>query len=160
MISLVAAGCRSDSPGQTPSALVETLQEFSHNPFTPKPEPISTPATADVTISKSSPFAVYDGPIVNLINTNWCRILNDSHIVASSNGAGLVVSTFELHPDGTVTDIKVSKSTVGEEYVSACEKAILASFPYKPWPEEMRQKIQKDAGRNFRDMKITFDYAK
>jgi hypothetical protein len=157
MISLLAAGCRSDSREQTPSPLKEAIQELTHNPFTPKPEPISTPGPPYVTISKSSPFAAYDEPIANLIEKNWYQILDNDHSGAAAK-RGLVVATFELHSDGTITDIKVTKSTVGEEYVSACEKAISMSFPYKPWPEEMRKKIQKDSGSDLRDISFTFKY--
>ena len=71
---------------------------------------------------------------------------------------GQVVAAFKLHADGTISDIKVIKSTVGPEYVSACEKAISTSFPYKPWSEEMRNKSQKESGRDDRDVTFTFNY--
>jgi hypothetical protein len=156
-MSLVAAGCRSNSSEQAPSPLMEVMQELTHNPFTPKPETISAPGPPHVTISGSSPFAAYDEPIVNLIEKNWYQILDGNHSGAAVKG-GLVVATFELHSDGTITNIKVTKSTVGEEYVAACERAISMSFPYKPWPEEMRKKVEKDGGRDVRDVLFTFKY--
>jgi hypothetical protein len=157
-ISLLTVGCRSDSTDQTHSMSADFVQEFLHNPFTPKPEPASPTKVTHARISDASPFVDYDEPLVTLIEKNWSQIINDDTHLWTADKGGWVVTTFQLHSDGTVSDIKVTKSTVGPEYVSACEKAISKSFPYKPWSEEMRKKSQKESGRDVRDITFKFYY--
>jgi hypothetical protein len=50
---------------------------------------------------------------------------------------GAVVVKFQLYPDGTVPEIKITENRVGELLGGICEKAIKDSAPFKPWPPDM-----------------------
>jgi outer membrane biosynthesis protein TonB len=99
----------------------------------------------------ATPFGAYDRYLIDLIQNNWYALLEERSYSAESRGK--VVLQFVLHPDGRVTDMNMSENSATEVLGYVCQKAVLESAPYQPWPSEMRRMI----GEN-RPIQFTFYY--
>jgi hypothetical protein len=96
----------------------------------------------------ASPFSRYDDDFQSSIRTSWEAL---SH---GKNRAGEIVLEFHLTSDGQITDMKVVKDGVGNGQSLICEKAVLASVPYPPWPADMVRMV----GESFRVYTFAFNY--
>jgi outer membrane biosynthesis protein TonB len=97
-----------------------------------------------------SPIGAYDAEFVAAVKARWYQLL-ESH---GANAPGKVVVEFRMHPDGRITDIKVTQNEVTEVLSEICVQAILDPAPYPAWPRQMRLDIPAD----FRDVQFTFFY--
>jgi hypothetical protein len=128
-----------------PSAHSETnASQADSFPF--RSPPISLAFGHDKTLSGN-----YDAVLVWLIQKRWYELLDED---PQPKRRGLVKLKFNLHADGHISDVKVAERTMDELYVSTCKRALSEVTPYKPWPEEMRQKISAD----YRGAAFTFYY--
>lgn len=100
----------------------------------------------------STPFGAYDRAIIDAIQTRWYALLDSQQF--ASDRTGMVTVYFHLNPDGTVTESKITKSTVGELLGYVCQEAIDQAAPFGKWPPDMRRMI----GANFREITFTFYY--
>jgi hypothetical protein len=96
----------------------------------------------------ASPFSRYDDDFQSSIRRSWEAL---SH---GKNRAGEIVMEFHLTSDGQITDMRVVKDSVGNGQSLICEKAVLASVPYPPWPTDMIRMV----GQNYRVCTFTFTY--
>ncbi len=97
-----------------------------------------------------SPIGAYDALFVEAVRNRWYQLLGDR----SPNLPGKVVVEFRMHPDGRITDLKVTLNEVSDLLSMICQQAILDPAPYAPWPKQMRLDIPAD----FRDVQFTFFY--
>ena len=105
------------------------------------------------TFSKTnSGFDKYDESLVNAIQKRWYDLLGWRSY--SGNSTGRVVVSFCLHSDGTVSDVRISESSVDEWPGIMCQKAVMDLAPFERWSEEMRKKI----GTDCRQLKFAFYY--
>jgi hypothetical protein len=91
--------------------------------------------------SKTLTYPEYDKVVIHSISDHWWKLLDGK---SYQRNKGKAVLTFRLNSDGTVQDIKVEKTTVPDLLVEACRRAVLDAAPFKPWPEDMKQKVGKD----------------
>jgi hypothetical protein len=94
----------------------------------------------------------YDQHFEKAIQHRWDDLvvqLNDADYEA-----GRVVLRFQLHADGTVSDMKELENTVTGSLGLLCEKSILDPAPFEPWPTNMLSVIQT----NSRSLTYTFFY--
>jgi hypothetical protein len=99
---------------------------------------------------KGSAIGGYDEQVVAAIKARWYQLLENR----SPNAPGKVVVEFRMHPDGRITDVKVTQNEVSELLAIICQQAILDPAPYPPWPKQMRLDIPADV----RDVQFTFYY--
>jgi outer membrane biosynthesis protein TonB len=98
-------------------------------------------------------FDPYDSALIKAVQNRWDELLKKSkHPIGEK--AGRVVVKFNLHADGSISDIAVPESTLGPDLTALSQAAIAESAPFGPWPKEMRAKIVGD----FRELTFTFDY--
>jgi len=84
-------------------------------------------------------LAPYDAKLINTIDDRWTKIVRgDSYFLTHT---GQVVLTFGLYPDGSVSDLKVLRSTMEERVSLICQKVISDSSPFEPWSSEIKQVI-------------------
>ncbi|MCX7886737.1 MAG: hypothetical protein N3B01_05710, partial [Verrucomicrobiae bacterium] len=98
-----------------------------------------------------SPFGAYDKAIVRAVQSRWYALIEKN---ALYERAGEVTIYFQLLPDGSVTNATVKSTTAGEILALFCQKAIVESAPFGPWPEEVRAYV----GNEPRDVYFTFYY--
>jgi len=101
--------------------------------------------------ARATPFAAYDQAIINAIAQRWYDILDSS---MTPTRPGEVVVEFRLHFDGSVTDLKVTETTVGDLLAQFCHNAVRDPAPFEKWPAEMRRAIGKD----YREIRFAFYY--
>ena len=94
----------------------------------------------------------YDGAIIRAVTQRWYDLLETQHF--AYNRFGKVAVYFRLHPDGTITELKITQDGVGEIWSYVCQDAIQDAAPFAPWPDAMRRTI----GANFREITFTFYY--
>jgi hypothetical protein len=99
-----------------------------------------------------TPFNQYDTVFRNSITKSWYALLDKQKFVQPKTSK--VVLQFHLTYDGQITDMKVLENSAGDALALICQKAVLASVPYKPWPEDMIRMV----GANYREMTFTFNY--
>jgi hypothetical protein len=99
----------------------------------------------------SSPFGAYDQKIIKAVQSRWYALIDKYSIYERS---GAVTITFELRTDGTVYNLRRSENSVGELLALYCEKAILDSTPFEPFPERFRLLL----GNQPREGSFTFYY--
>lgn len=97
-----------------------------------------------------TPYGDYDAEFIDAVRQRWYQLLEDH----SADQSGRVVVAFRMHPDGRITDLSVTQSTVSDLLSLICQEAIQDPSPYRPWPEAMRRDIPKD----YRDVTFTFYY--
>ena len=100
----------------------------------------------------ATPFGTYDRAIIDAIQTRWYALLDSQQF--ASDRTGMVTVYFHLNPDGTVTESKITKNTVGDLLGYVCQEAIEQAAPFGKWPPDMRRMI----GANFREITFTFYY--
>jgi TonB family protein len=99
----------------------------------------------------NSVFGPYDSRFVNAIEHHWRELL-DASPWSSTTKKGEVAVDFRLHADGHVSDFRIAHSTADEKVDLICQKAVLESSPFAPWPQEMRQAVTN----NLREIHFTF----
>jgi outer membrane biosynthesis protein TonB len=87
--------------------------------------------------TKASPFGSYDGALIYAVEQRWFALLDEQGY--ASDARGRVVVQFQLHYDGSVTDLTVSENTAGEIWGLKCLKAVRDPSPFGNWPNEMRR---------------------
>jgi hypothetical protein len=100
----------------------------------------------------STPFGAYDRAVIEAVQQRWYDLLDSQKFALDRTGK--VTVTFRLHPDGTVTESKISGNTVGDLLGYVCQQAIEQAAPFGKWPPDMRRMI----GANFREITFTFYY--
>ncbi|MGH7942820.1 MAG: hypothetical protein ACREFR_17310, partial [Limisphaerales bacterium] len=88
---------------------------------------------------KVTGYADYDQRFAETVDNNWYNEL-DSHQFAEDR-VGKVVLYFQLNYDGTISQMRVGESTVGDLLAYVCEKAVLDGAPYERWTENMRLQL-------------------
>ena len=83
----------------------------------------------------------YDQELITAIRKKWYSYLDAT---ADPIVHGEVAVEFVLHRDGTITDARVTKSSVIDRFGEMCRQAVLDSGPFPAWPEDMRNSIEKD----------------
>ncbi len=96
-------------------------------------------------------YGDYDREFIDAVQTRWFQLLAGR----SSEGAGKVVVTFRMHPDGRITNLSIAHNEMSDLLGLICQQAIFDPAPYRPWPEEMRRDIPKE----YRDITFTFYYS-
>lgn len=104
-------------------------------------------STIDV---RSTPFASYDAAVIEAIQRRWYQLLDQNSF--ANNRTGKVVLDFRLHADGSVRDLAVAETTVGEVLALMCRRAVVDPSPYMAWTRDMRRVI----GRDSRAVRFTF----
>jgi outer membrane biosynthesis protein TonB len=99
----------------------------------------------------SSPFGDYDKKVVRAVQSRWYALINRYGIYER---AGTVTIHFELLDDGSVQKLSVSDNSAGEILALYCQKAILDSSPFDPFPDELRVLVGKEP----REVDFTFFY--
>jgi hypothetical protein len=99
----------------------------------------------------SSPFGEYDKKVVAAVQSRWYALINRYGIYER---AGVVTIHFKLHDDGTVHGLLVRDNSAGEILALYCQKAILDSSPFDPFPDNLRVLV----GQEPREVDFTFYY--
>lgn len=99
----------------------------------------------------ASPLGQYDAKIIEAIKYAWWGILDERPTMAMQ---GYAVVEFRLHANGSITELRVSQSTVNDMLSSFCQLAIDKPAPFEPWPAEVRRQFDK----SYRDVRFTFFY--
>ncbi|HSY73890.1 MAG TPA: hypothetical protein VK810_00325 [Dongiaceae bacterium] len=102
--------------------------------------------------AKSTPFGNYDAALFDAMQQYWDDELDRINYDGSQTGK--VALQFHLNYDGSISDMKVLNSTVGQTMTLMCEMAVLNPSPYAAWPRDMRLII----GDHYRDVLLTFYY--
>jgi outer membrane biosynthesis protein TonB len=102
--------------------------------------------------SKSTAFGEYDAKIVEAISQRWYDLLDSQKF--AQDRSGKVTLRFHLNYNGTITDMTVVQSTVGDLLSYVCQSAVTDPAPFEAWPSDMRRQI----GANFREITFTFYY--
>jgi len=92
----------------------------------------------------------YDKKMYARIQERWRQEMRYRKVKDS----GLVIVDFILKADGEVSEVRVSETVLAGPAVEACERAVLMSAPFNPWPWEMRSLIGKD----YREVRFRFRY--
>jgi len=101
---------------------------------------------------ESSPFYAYDRNVIRRIQARWFELLGRHKTDQSEE---VVSIQFELLSDGSVMNLELSNTNaVPESLVDLCERAIIESAPFDPWPDDLR----KLAGEEPRKATLTFYY--
>lgn len=98
-----------------------------------------------------SPFGAYDKLIVRAVQSRWYALIEKNGLYERS---GEVTIHFQLLADGAVTNAEVKSTSAGEILALFCQKAIVESAPFAPWPEQLRVYL----GNEPRDVDFTFYY--
>lgn len=101
---------------------------------------------------KASPFANYDAQLIYAVQQRWYALLDEQKFALERTGK--VVVRFNLHSDGTISDMTQLQSDVGDLWGFICESAVMTPAPYARWPAAMRRLI----GRDVREVTFTFHY--
>lgn len=101
---------------------------------------------------KASPFANYDAQLIYAVQQRWYALLDEQKFALERTGK--VVVRFNLHADGTISDMTQVQSDVGDLWAFVCESAVMTPAPYARWPAAMRRLI----GRDVREVTFTFHY--
>ena len=89
--------------------------------------------------------------IVRAVQSRWYALIEKNGLYER---AGEVTIHFELLADGSVTNAVVKNTSAGEILALFCQKAIVESGPFAPWPEELRTYL----GNEPREVDFTFYY--
>jgi hypothetical protein len=101
-------------------------------------------------IQRRTPFQAYDDKVTGAIQKRWLDMVP----LLPRQPGGRVVLDFKITYDGRVEDLKVTETTVPDNYVDTCRKAVLDSVPYDRWPAEMRRLV----GSSYRYVTMRFYY--
>jgi hypothetical protein len=100
---------------------------------------------------EESPFGAYDKKVVKAIQSRWYQLIDRYGIYEST---ATVTVYFQLFDDGQVKNVKTTEGSENSILSLFCEKAILESGPFDPWPESLRVLV----GKQPREASITFYY--
>lgn len=101
---------------------------------------------------KASPLGDYNYRLVQAVQERWYQLLDERKFALERSGKAVI--KFTLHADGTVSDVRTDRSTVGDTLSFLCELSIMQPAPYGKWPSEVRRLI----GRESLDVTFTFNY--
>lgn len=99
---------------------------------------------------EGSRWGAYDAEFIRIVEQNWHRLIDNTRLSFQS---GKVVLQFQMTFDGRILDLKIEDNTTQDFQGFLCERSILDSVPYRPWPREMRT-----AMGNMRSVQFTFYY--
>ncbi|MHB8522475.1 MAG: hypothetical protein ACYDH9_17195 [Limisphaerales bacterium] len=102
--------------------------------------------------TRRTEFGAYAAKMVYAVQQRWYNLLDERGYALERSGK--VVLRFRLNQDGTITQMKVEESNVGEFYTLLCEKAIKDPSPYDPWPRSVRLEL----GGTYKEVTFTFFY--
>lgn len=91
---------------------------------------------------KASPLGDYHYQMVLAVQRHWYRLLEERRFAGER--IGKVVIAFELHSDGTITQLKTKDSDVGELLSFLCELSVMRPAPFGRWPAEIRRMVGSD----------------
>jgi hypothetical protein len=100
---------------------------------------------------EESPFGAYDKQVVRAVQSRWYALIEKNGLYER---AGEVTIHFQLLADGSVTNASVKNTSAGEILALFCQKAVVESAPFAPWPEPLRAYL----GNEPRDVDFTFYY--
>jgi outer membrane biosynthesis protein TonB len=100
---------------------------------------------------EASPFGAYDKKVIKAIQSRWYQLIDRYGIYEST---ATVTVYFELNDDGQVKNVKTIEGTENSILSLFCEKAIIESGPFDPWPDDLRAL----AGKEPRQATFTFYY--
>ncbi len=100
---------------------------------------------------EASPFGAYDKKVIKAIQSRWYQLIDRYGIYEST---ATVTIYFELLDDGQVRNVKPIDDNGNSILSLFCEKAIIESGPFDPWPDELRAL----AGKEPRQATFTFYY--
>ena len=100
---------------------------------------------------EASPFGAYDKKVIKAIQSRWFQLIDRYGIYETT---ATVTVYFELYDDGQVKNVKTIEGTGNSILSLFCEKAIIESGPFDPWPDELRAL----AGKEPRQATFTFYY--
>jgi outer membrane biosynthesis protein TonB len=100
---------------------------------------------------KNSPFGDYDLRMVAAVQERWWALLDERRYALERTGK--VVLKFNLHADGTISQIQTEQSEVGDLLGFTCEAAVLGASPFGRWPTVLRAQAQDP-----REVTFTFNY--
>jgi hypothetical protein len=106
--------------------------------------------------AKATTYGVYDAALIDAVSQSWYHLLDQTRYASDTQGK--VVIQFNLHSDGSVTDLKIAGDTAdgvpGGIWAMICQAAIENAAPFARWPGDMLHEI----GSNFREVRFTFYY--
>ena len=155
--TMAIAGCQHDQPkvigpaaGQVP-VQTGTVNASPHQEASAR-QPSPYHIDADMRpVTTSSVVAQYDVAVLQAVAQHWYSLL-DASPHASANGK--VVVEFNIRPDGSVPETRIGENTVDKSLGLTCQKAVLETAPFAPWPEEMRQALTN----TYRSARFTFRF--
>jgi hypothetical protein len=100
---------------------------------------------------KVTGFGDYDERFTETVSQNWWNLLDSKQFALDRTGK--VVLLFRLNSDGTITQMRVAETTVGDLLAYVCEKSILEGVPYERWTEDMRLQLG-----DYIDVQFDFEY--
>lgn len=101
--------------------------------------------------AKATAYGAYDAAVIAAIQRAWYALLDERGF--SLERSGKVVVDFRMKHDGSIHDLRVVTSEVGDLYSILCQKAIQDPSPFGAWPRQMRVELG-----DFRDVRFTFHY--
>ncbi|HAB16222.1 MAG TPA: hypothetical protein PLX89_09425 [Verrucomicrobiota bacterium] len=101
---------------------------------------------------KASPLGDYHYRMVLAVQEQWYRLLEERRFALER--IGKVTVTFDLHSDGTITEVATKDSNVGEVLSFLCELSVMQPAPFGRWPAEIRRLI----GGDVIPVTFTFNY--
>jgi len=106
--------------------------------------------------AKATTYGVYDLALIDAVSQSWYHLLDQTRYASDTQGK--VVIQFNLHSDGSVTDLKIAGDSAdgvpGGIWAMICQAAIENAAPFARWPSDMLHEI----GSNLRDVRFTFYY--
>jgi hypothetical protein len=100
----------------------------------------------------STTSGAYDRAIIEAVTQRWFDLLDSQNFAYDRTGK--VTVNFRLHPDGSVTELKITNNSVGELLGYLCQEAIEQAAPFGQWSPDMR----RDIGMNSEELNFTFFY--
>jgi outer membrane biosynthesis protein TonB len=100
---------------------------------------------------EASPFGAYDKKVIKAVQSRWFQLIDRYGIYEST---ATVTVYFELFDDGQVKNVKTVEGAENSILSLFCEKAIIESGPFDPWPDELRALTGKEP----RQATFTFYY--
>lgn len=100
---------------------------------------------------RSSPFGDYDLRLVAAVQERWWALLEERRY--SLERTGKVVLRFQLHADGTISQLQTLQSDVGDMLGFTCEAALMGASPFGRWPSALKAQAADP-----REITFTFNY--
>jgi TonB family protein len=138
-------GCQSEAP-----------RAVTRTDSTDLPPPQTTNKTNRIVgedeSQRTPPIGKYDGAMMKRIQDRWYDLLDEFKF--NGERKGVVVVGFKLHPDGHVSDLVITKTTVDADLGKTALSAVEGAAPFEPWPQGMREKIKE----GYREVTFRFNY--